>query len=99
MTPVHLKSYLNLINKKDQEARSANQNFIQTPHSRKKAFSSTFFPYYTDEWNKLNPGIQKIEFYKNFKSKKAGGGQSASRKYSFGKTSENFWQTSFILIV
>ena len=43
-----------------------NQGFFQPLLCRTEIFKNSFLPYTINEWNKLDPGIRKIDSYVGF---------------------------------
>ena len=68
LAPKYLQSYLLPQALNHYSTRVAKKNLPKTLPSRTLSFSNTFFPYYINEWNKLNDNLRNANSIYKFKN-------------------------------
>ena len=68
LLPEYLHSYLKFSSQDNYSLRSASAPIVKSIPSRTKSFKKTFFPYYINEWNKLNVEIRDTRSLNIFKN-------------------------------
>ena len=69
LSPDYLTAYINFASERSHSTRSSTKIHLEEPICRTKVFQSSFFPYCIKIWNGLDPDLQNIDSYKEFKSK------------------------------
>ena len=64
-----LTAYINFASERSHNTRSSSQRHLEEPICRTKVFQSSFFPGFIKIWNGLDPDLQNIDSYKEFKGK------------------------------
>ena len=69
LSPDYLTAYINFASERSHNTRSSTKIHLEEPICRTKVFQSSFFLYCIKIWNGLDPDLQNIDSYKEFKSK------------------------------
>ena len=65
----YLKAYMKFASERSHNTRSSTKRHLEEPVCRTKVFQWSFFPYCIKIRNGLDPDLQNIDSYKEFKSK------------------------------
>ena len=69
LSPAYLTAYIDFASERSHSNRSSTQRHLEEPIFRTKVFQSSCFLYCIKIWNGLDPDLQNIDSYKEFKSK------------------------------